>query len=816
MKNLTTLFTLFMFVQLGFAQDFIEGKITGTIHDQNGNPQEFATIMLLTAHDSAFVKGNASDISGSYSFENIPAGKYLIGATQVGFQKAYSATFEVSGLRPQTTIPAISMKEDVKVLQEIVVASTKPFIEQEIDRTIINVENSIVSSGSSAFEVLEKAPGVTIDRQNDQIQLKGKSGVIVMIDGKQTYLSGQDVANLLKSTSSENIEKIEIITNPSSKYDAAGNTGIINIRMKKNKNFGTNGTATLGAGYGKYRKANGNLMLNHRAGKVNAFGNYGYIDNKSFQESTINRVIPFEGTNTYFDQTSFRPNQFNGNKLRGGIDYFITPKSTIGLLVTGFSNVWAQSNGLNESVISDENGNVLLRPSTWVDVKDTRTNLTGNLNYKYSFNEKGQEITFDADYSRYVSESNNALVTTYTGADFSISRPTDQVRNYMPSTIDIFAFKSDYTLPLDNGSKLEMGVKSSQIQSDNNLIFENFLENAWEYDENRSNHFKYNESIHAAYINFATELSKKTKVQMGLRAEQTSSKGNSVTLNQVVKREYLNLFPTLFVSHQLDSSNTLNLSYSRRIDRPNYQDLNPFIFYLDPYTYQVGNPYLQPQFTHSLQLTHIFRNKFNTSLSYSRTTDAIVSEVPGQIAEENITFVTTKNLATQDNANLTFSFPVKVRNWWNLQANLTGNYVKYSSPYLEGQFEQEALSYNMYVNNSFTLGNGFTGEISGWYNSASVYGFFESQPMGAFSLGIQKSMLDKKLTIKANINDPLWINKFRGSTQYQDIDIKILSKWESRVARVTLTYKFGNQNVKGARQRATSTETERNRAGGDK
>lgn len=815
MKSIITfLLMMSLFINMGVAQNGIQGRITGTIKEATGEPMEFVTVMLLSSSDSALVKGAATGASGSYTFENVSEGKYLIAATLVGYEKVYSKVFSIDQDHTEVAIPVLEMKEDVKLLNEITVETTKPFIEQEIDKMVINVENSIVSSGNNALEVLEKAPGVTIDKQNDQIQLKGKQGVIVLIDGKQTYLSGQDLSNLLKSTQSESIEKIEIITNPSSKYDASGNSGIINIRMKKDKNHGTNGSATLGAGYGKFAKKNGSLMLNHRAGKINAFGNYSYFNSRSFQENIISRVIPYDGSVTYFNQESYRPNQFIGNNYRAGLDFFANSKSTFGILVTGFFNDWSQDNALNKSVLRDENGNIVLRPTTSVTVHDRRSNFTGNLNYKYEVDGKGQELTVDADYSRYEGNSFNNLITDYTDAQNNIAQPTEEIRNFMPSTIDIWALKSDYVLPMENGSKLEAGLKSSYVQSDNDLVFENHFENGWHFDKTKSNHFKYQENINAAYVNYGGKINDKTSYQLGLRLEQTYSKGNSITLNQVVERNYTNLFPTFFLSRNIDSSNVVNFSYSRRIDRPNYQDLNPFVFYLDPYTYQQGNPYLQPQMTHSVQLSHMFKNTLNTTLGFSRTTDVIVREVPGQIPEENITFVTAQNLATQDNINLTVSLPVKVKNWWSIQNNVTVLYNRYESPYLGEQFNLDVISWNAYLANNFVLGNGFTAEVSGWYRSKGIYGFFVSRPMGAFSLGVQKTMLDKKLTIKANINDPLFLNRFRGSANYQDIDLNVYSRWESRVARVTLTYNFGNQNVKGARQRSTGTESERNRAGG--
>jgi hypothetical protein len=386
----------------------------------------------------------------------------------------------------------------------------------------------------------------------------------------------------------------------------------------------------------------------------------------------------------------------------------------------------------------------------------------------------------------------------------------------MPSAIDIWAFKADYVHPTKKG-KLEAGVKSSYVQSDNNLMYDNRQDAEWVRVDSSSNHFNYHENINAAYGNYSTALDKKTKLQVGLRVEHTRSEGVSETVGTADKgvfREYVNLFPTVFLSRQLDTNHVLNFSYSRRIDRPNYQDLNPFVFYLDRYTYQQGNPYLRPQYTNAFQLTHVYKGAFSTSLGYSRTTDVIVREVPGQVEERNETFVMANNLNNQDNVNLTLSFPVPIRKWWTVQNNVTVLYNQYNTVYLDEVYKVDVVSWNAYMANNFVLGKGFTGELAGWYNSAGLYGFFRSHPMGGFSLGVQKQLFNQKGNVKLNVNDPLWLNRFRGRTEFEQINFRIHSRWESRVARVTFTYNFGNQQVKAARQRTTGTEAERNRAGG--
>ncbi|WP_018620503.1 outer membrane beta-barrel protein [Spirosoma luteum] len=824
MKTLSAFFILILFtLSTTFGQILTRGTVQGQVKSVTGKPLEFTTLMLLKAKDSTLTKGAISDMDGKFSFENVEAGKYLVAAQQVGYRKTYSVPFVIDEANPAHELSAIAMSEESKNLTEVNVIAKKPFIEQQVDRTVMNVENSIVSSGNTALEVLEKAPGVTIDRQNDQIQLKGKSGVIVYIDGKQTYLSQQEVANFLKNTPSDNIATIEIITNPGSKYDAAGTSGIINIKMKKNKNFGTNGTAIIGTGYGWTNNLNGvrddlpkfntSLNLNHRDGKVNLFGNYSYVNRQSAQSNELNRIIKYNGQTTYFDQRSFRPNQFAGHSYKAGMDYFINDKNTIGVVVNGFSNDW-RSAGQNNTLISDENRLLTSKAITQTAMRNFLSNITGNVNYKFDYG-KGREWTVDADYVHYGGQNTNNLGTQYYTPENVMSRPAQDVRNSMPSTINIMAFKTDYVLPLKKGSKLEAGLKSSYVNADNNTIYDTLQQEnrQWLPDASRSNQFLYNENINAAYLNYAGQVGK-LKVQAGLRAEHTHSVGRSVTLNQTVDRSYLNLFPTLFLSRQLDTNNVLNVSYSRRISRPDYQNLNPFVFYLDPYTYQQGNPFLRPQYTNSVELTHVYKNAFTTTLNYSRTTDFINGETPRQIPEQNITYVTPENLGVQDNISLNLSFPVTVTKWWRMQNNISTYYQHYQTIYSGSPYEVKLVAGNLYTSQNFTFSKTLSGEVSGWYNTASQYGFYRAQPQGGFSIGVQQKVLDGKGNLKLNVNDPFWLNYFSGRAVVQDIDLRVQSRWESRQIRLTFTYRFGNQNVKGERQRSSATSAEQRRAGG--
>ncbi|WP_025763613.1 outer membrane beta-barrel family protein [Dyadobacter tibetensis] len=810
MKNYPLILIALLFGTLTTFAQTSQGEITGQLFDEKGAPFPFVNMLLLHGSDSTLIKGVITDEKGQYRFESIKNGEYIAQASMVGYQKEFTNKFKVESA--SVKLPDINMHPESQALGEVTVVAKKPFIEQQIDRTVLNVENSIVSAGATALEVLERAPGVTVDQQNEQLKLRGKGGVIVQIDGKQTFLSQQELIALLRNTPSDNIEKIELITNPSSKYDAAGNSGIINIKMKRNKNFGTNGNISLGLTHSRFPRTNVTAALNHRVGKISSFISLGTFYNKGFNNNDIYRKIPYEDKVTIFDQRTERVMESKYHNIRAGFDYYATEKTTIGVLVSGFLNDWGTVSGQTNTKILNQDLQLDRTFNTQIDNAGKLNNVTANLNLKHQFDSNGKELTMDADYVKYGGKKYSNLNTRYFSVGGEQIGASEEVRNNMPSDIQIGTFKLDYTQPLGKG-KFETGLKTSYVTSDNDMIFE-IKNDTWEIDPSRSNQFIYTENINAAYLNYSGSLTKRIKYQLGLRGEHTHSLGNSVTLNSKTDRNYLNIFPSVFISNQLDTNNVINLSYSRRIDRPNYQSLNPFEFYLDPYTFSKGNPNLRPQYTNSFQLIHVFKNAVNTTLAYSRIKDVISNELPQQIASENKTFVTSQNLDTQDNFSVTVSMPIPVKKWWNIQTNLTGTYDHYDSYYLQEKLEIKQYSWNIYANNQFTLPNDWSFELSGWYNSKSFYGLYRAMPMGMINAGVQKKVFNKKGSVRFNVNDIFWTNQFRGHAQYKDIDFTVKSQWPSRQFRVTFTYNFGNQNVKGARQRQTGSDDMQKRAGG--
>lgn len=783
----------------------VAGKINGNVIDGQKKPLEYVTIILLKAQDSSLVKSAFTDLDGKFVYENIVDGEYLVSAMMMGYKKTFSKAFTVNETNRQIIIDPIKLIAESKLINEVSVVAQKPFIERKMDKLVLNVASSSASAGNTALEVLEKAPGVTIDK-DDNISMKGKQGVLIMLDGKPTYMSSADVANMLRNMQSDQIETIELITSPSARYDAAGTSGIINIKTKKNKNMGLNGTLTAGSGYGRSSKYNGGTNLNFRKGKFNAFGNYNYGNNGRLNNLNLNREVDFQDTLTSFRQLNNWDNRRFSNSYKAGIDFFINSNHTIGVLVNGYANKNDESS--SNSTLRNNNFNQSESIDIIASNKETYSNIAYNMNYKGTLDTLGKELTIDLDYSNYSGMQDELRNNFYTLSDGSAKNPL-YIKNYAPSTIKVRSLKADYTHPLSKSTKVEAGVKSSRVRTDNDLLLARLAGTNWVADQDYTNRFIYEEDIYAGYLNFATEI-KNTGIQLGLRAEQTQSTGNSVTKNELTERNYLEFFPSVSLSQKISKDHQLGLSYSRRIDRPSYDNLNPFLNFLDEYTFQKGNPLLRPQFTSSFDLSHTYKGGITTSLNYSRTKDAMIP-VTEQEDETKKTYAIRRNIDQQEVLGLNIYAPIPVAKWWNINNNVQLFYMGFKTKSDGGDLNsgQTAVTYNM--DHSFTINKTFTAETSVQYQSPLQYGIFKIQSQTVLNAGLRKSFMDKKASIRLSVNDIFNTRRERISTTYQNMNLNFTEKGETQVANLTLSYNFGKKEVKDARRRNTGLEDEAGR-----
>jgi len=790
-------------------------KITGTVRDEQGKAVNKATVSLLSAKDSASLKLAITDKDGQYTFSP-EVGQYFVTVSHVGYITSWSQKIENTS---DVAVPELQLLKAEAALSGVTVSSKKPMVEVKADRTILNVEGTINATGNDALELLRKAPGVLIDK-DDNISLAGKNGVQIFIDGKPTPLAGADLAAYLKSLQSAQVESIELITNPSAKYEAAGNAGIINIKLKKNKTFGTNGSVNAGYNIGVYPKYNGGLALNHRNKSINVFGNYNYNNSRFTNKFNLFREV----NNTVFDTRSTMDMERESHGFKAGADLFLSKRSTLGVMINGnFANDDFESN--SRTPIVTKSSGIASRILVANNTNDNqRRNVNYNINYRYT-DTSGREFNVDADYGVFRIKGNQLQPNFYYDPVTNDEQSREIYRFISPTDIDIYSVKGDYEQNF-KGGRLGVGFKSSIINTDNNFArydVHQLNPEVRTLDLDLSNQFEYSENINALYVNYNKQY-KGFMFQVGVRMENTNSTGDSYPLNpdgtvnrdekQTFERKYTDFFPSAALTLNKNPMSQWSLSYSRRIDRPAYQDLNPFEFKLDAYSYMKGNTLLQPQYTNIFSLTNTFKYKLTTTLSYSHVAD-IFSQVVYR--EDSSSYMTRENLADQDVINLSVSYPFSYKAY-SAFASFNGNYSKYQAdlsktPGDDREVDLSVFSFNIYMQHSLKIGKkGWVAEVSGWYNSPSIWGgMFETNSLWSVDAGVQKPVFKGKGNLKVSVSDIFYSIRWKGESNFDEQRIRVSGYGESRQLRASLTWRFGSNEVKAARQRKTGLEDESKR-----
>ncbi len=782
----------------------IKGKLVSV------QPAKFdeVTIHLLKASDKSLVKLENSSPEGAFVFERIPEGNYLLVTQSMNFAKYESATII---LNKDLDLAAINLQVTSTNLKEVSVTAARPFIQQHYDKTVLNVGSSISAVGNTALEVLAKAPGITID-QNDNIAMRGKQGVLVMIDGKQVPMSGQDLANMLKNMQATQIDKIDLITNPSAKYDAAGNAGIIDIRLKKGTNIGTNANVTMSFGQGKYAKTNPSFNFNHRTKVANVFGSYNYGFNKNFNKLDILRDFysptnQLTGSNNYNNYFKF---QFDNHNARVGSDFYVDKNIVIGFSANGsYNDGKVSTNSLANSYNgqSESTGKF----NTIGTNTPSRSNNSLNLNYRHTIDTTGKELSADFDYARFASNEIQENLTSYLNTGGTQTRTPYQLKGDLGGVLSIKSFKIDYQQrikPLK--AKIELGVKSSWVKSDNDVQFYDMSNGGSVLDVAKSNHFIYDENINAAYLN-ANRSWNKFSLQLGLRLENTNANGLQVTDKSTFDRNYTQLFPSGYVGYKFTENSDLGVSLSRRINRPSYRQLNPFKVFLDPLTYSTGNPYLKPELSNSFELTHTYKQKYITKLGYSKTTDNILT-VLSPDDQPNSVIQTNRNLAEFDYYNLSFGFPISVGKWLTSTNNALAYYGKYKGNLANTDLNASRVSFNLNSNNVIKFNNTTTAEVTGTYQSRSYYGPLDIKANWGVTVGLQKQMLDKRASLRLSVSDIFYTQKIDAYTLLAGYGEQFYQSRDTRVATFSFSYRFGRSQVASSRRTGAADE-EKRRAG---
>lgn len=788
-KIVPAIFALSLFSSFCLAST---AEIKGRIVNEKKEPIEFASIALLKEKDSTLAFANITDSAGNYSFTSVTEGKYLLAISAAGTSREYYGPLVIDSTVFIITIPDIILTQ-AKELNEVEIKAIKPLFVHKAGMLIMDVEGSAVRSAGTAWDLLKKVPGVVIDNNNN-ISFRGKQGVNITIDDKSTFLAGDQLASFLQNMSASEVVRIEIVTNPSAKFDAAGRSGYINIVTKKKIKQGLNGNTQLGGGYGRKPKIGGGSDFSYGKNKLNFYGFYytGRINN--LEELDIIRKVNYADTLTTFDQESDMEEIQRYHNARAGFDFFPDSLTSMGFVLSGRLFGVDQTNTTNTSIaINPSDTSFSLKQINKKDGMNRRA--SSGVYYKKMLDTLGSEFSANADLLMYRNDAEEGFETRYYNNAFSETGTPFLQRNNTATDINIGVAKLDYAHGFKkHDGKLETGLKSSYVETKNTLHFDIQNNQTWENDTTRSNDFIYKEMINAAYLNGSFKW-KNFNFQLGLRAEQTISDGNSPTLNKQILNQYIQLFPSVFIDKQIRKNHHLSTSYSRRIDRPSYEDLNPFFFYLDQYTFEVGNPFLKPQFTDAFAIEYSLMDAIFLSTELSRTRDAM-TDVTEQIDSTGATFLTHQNLSTVDNAAFTLSFPIPIGKWFMAENSLTETYASYRSPLFGTELNRTNWAFSASSNFVFTLPQDWNIELSAEYQSKTRMGIFDIRQQWHNAVGATKKFFKKTLIVSVVFEDMTHNSDQYITINFQGQNVFLRNYDENRQVRFSLRYIFGQSEQK--------------------
>lgn len=791
------------------AQAQSNGKISGQVLGADNKGIESVTAVLMRITDSSIVKTALTDADGHFVFEGLQKNAYRLQLSMTGYEM-YSS--EVKLEDQNINLPSLQLKKQEKTLDAVTVTARKPFVEKKIDRTVVNVDALISNAGTTALDVLEKSPGVLVD-QNGTITLKGKQGVVVFIDDKPTYLSAADLQNYLRSLPSSALEQIELMPNPPAKYDAAGTGGVINIRTKKNKLKGFNGNLSLGYTQGIYTRTNNSLNMNFRQNKFNFFATMGFNRQNNFSDLDINRRYKNEdeSTKSYFMQNSFIRRMGNMFTGKMGMDFYQDAKTTWGVVLTGQSTRLSINNTNNSNLLNAAGQkDSMIRALNSEKLKFENAGI--NLNYRRQIDKSGHDLTFDLDYINYKTDNNQLFDNASYDANDN-QKMRDYLNGKLPARIDIYSAKTDYTKPLKGGYRFSAGLKASYTKTDNLAEYYYTINNSTSPDYDKSNHFIYKENINAAYVNLNKDF-ERLSVQLGLRFENTISKGNqlgnAVKPDSSFSRDYNNLFPTVYFSYKLDSASNhqLGLNYGRRINRPFYRDLNPFISPLDKFTFYVGNPFLKPAFTDNVELSYTFKQRITATLSYSRTHDDV-----GETIEivDGTYYSRPGNLSTVQVKSFSIDGSQEFAKWLTLNFYGEVTNIHSRSNFYTGLLDTKGTFWLVSPNVQFKFSKGWSAELSGMYRTDITTGQFISLGYGRVGAGVQKK-LSPATTFKLSVNDIFYTQINKGIINNLALtDANYHNRGDTRNFVLTFSWRFGKTISDQRKHNATGAEAEQNR-----
>lgn len=782
-----------------------QNNIKGIVKDDAGSVIAAATVSLLNAADSSWISSELTNEKGQFVFADVPVQNYVIDIAAPGYRNV-KTQFLKDKLNEEQQY---TLHKTSQALEEVVVSAKKPFIQTELGKTILNIDENATASGN-LLDLLKRAPGVNVD-MNEILSMVGKQGVLVYIDDKPVYLSGKDLAAYLKGVSENEVAQVELITQPSARYDAAGNEGIINIKTKKNRNDGMNGTLALQAGQGVYPSTHNSLQLNYRKNKLSLFASAGYLYATGYLRQTTDRNIKNENgqTSVKMNQSSFMKETFEDYNLKLAADYRVSDKVTTGIMVTGIYHPNNETD-LSNGIISDYTNSTTTNFQTVSTNRFLRKHFYTNAYLRHNIKE-GEELYVNADYFHYEKKLYQ-LQENYLYDGLNQPLPGGLLlRSTQPYVLDVASAKADYSKTLSGKTKLEAGLKTSFTGMDADMEYDIHQNNNWNYDPTRSNHFVYGENINAAYVSLNHELNEQIKIQGGLRAENFNMTGDQLTTGESFGRSSIALFPTLFTGYKVDDKNQLELNYSRRVQRPEYRQLNPFSYYISQYSYTVGNPRLLPQYLHRFELKHSFRNKLISTL-YCNLKKDVMNELQFNDPNTHSTYTTMANLGQSTNAGFYATYNLEFYKY--LKASIYGlAYIAdYSGVVGNEEVSTQGTGYAFSLDSQVLIGDKWYAEYNMYCAGRSNQSVMStSLPFISQSFGVSYSFWSDTGTLKLTASDPFDIYRFKDHSVLGNVESYSSGKYQSQYYALEFRYNFGKKN--NGQQRNNQLSEEAHRAG---
>ncbi|MRS61201.1 outer membrane beta-barrel family protein [Larkinella terrae] len=774
------------------------GKISGKLVAPQGGknqPVEFASIGLFRSRDSSSVTGALTDERGFFQMANLAPDAYYLMIQSLGFANKRLPRIVISADKPTVDLGNIIMTETAKQLQEVVVQGQKQAYEYSLDRKIVNVDQLPIAQGGSAIDILQNVPSVTVD-VDGTLSLRGSSNVIVLVDGKPSGLTGLDRQAILDQIPASSIERIEMITNPSSRYDADGAAGIINIVLKKERGPGFNGNVQVNVG--TRDKYNASINLNSRFKKLNLFSSYNFRQNRRFQYRISERQNLFEDSTSYLAQRNDAIRRSVNNNLRFGFDYALSPRNNVTASIL-YRPQYSYDSEVENFNTLDANRVSLGQTVRTTEETEPERGLDYAFGYRRTFDKKGRELTFDATMSNNKSNefqnfsNTSTLPVNLLTPNFLIGQQrADNNRQNQVAVLQL-----DFAEPLKDKKKFETGLKHTYRRLASNYVFENLLNEAWTVNPAISNNFIYDERTSAAYVNFGDEI-KKMSYQVGLRTEYTAIETDQRTTNVQNRRDYIYLFPSVFLNYNASQSQKMQINYSRRINRPSTWSLNPFIDLSDPLNIRFGNPNLNPELINSFELSHLLygKNTTLTSTLFFRQTNNEITNYR-TLRPDGITEQTSLNLNRSQNYGLEIVLSQEITRWWKANGNFSffQRNIQASAD-IPGILTRTNRSWTTRITSNMSPKKGTDIQVALNYRSPFIVAQGTIKAMTNVDLGVKQTILKGRGTVSLRVSDLFNTMQFRNESFGPNFTSTSRNKRESRIGFIGFSYRLSREVVR--------------------